>query len=157
MKISIIVAFASENRVIGANGKLPWNIKEDLSRFKRITMGHSCVVGFNTFEKLPILQGRLLIVLSKHYKINTGYAVSTSSVEEAIRIAKERGETELFCIGGEQTYRTFLPLADRIYITEVLGKYEGDTFFPPFETRKYKLQEEEKLAGLIFKIYERKE
>lgn len=155
MTISIIVAFARENRVIGAKGMLPWSIKEDLARFKSITMGHCCVVGFTTFAKLPVLKGRYLIVLSKHHKINTEYATSASSMEEAICIAKERGETELFCIGGEQTYEVFLPYTDRIYITEVFGKYEGDAFFPSFDENKYILKKEESLNCLIFKVYEK--
>jgi len=155
MKISIVVAFASENRVIGANGKLPWDIKEDLARFKSITMGHCCVVGFTTFEKLPILKGRSLIVLSKHHKIHTGYAISASNVEQAIRIAEEKEETELFCIGGEQTYKAFLPKANKIYATQILGKYDGDTFFPAFKESEYTLKEEEKLNNLIFKVYEK--
>ncbi len=156
MKISIIVAFAGKNRVIGANGILPWNIKEDLARFKSITMGHCCVVGFTTFEKLPILKGRHLIVLSKNHRISTEYATSASSVEEAICMAEQRGETELFCIGGEQTYRAFLPLVDKIYTTEILSEYEGDAFFPFFVESEYILKKEEKLDMLIFKVYERR-
>ena len=155
MKISIVVAFARENRVIGMNGTLPWSIKEDLARFKSITMGHCCVVGFTTFEKLPILKGRSLFVLSKYHKINTECAVSVSSVQEAIRMAEERGETELFCIGGEQTYKAFMPLAKKIYATEVLGQYEGDAFFPPFAESEYTLKTEERRQDIIFKVYEK--
>lgn len=156
MKISIVVAFACKNRVIGANGTLPWHIKEDLTRFKNLTMGHYCVVGFTTFEKLPHLQGRYLIVLSKHHKINTEYAISVPSVEDAISIAKHKGESELFCIGGEQTYKAFLPLADCIYTTEVLQEYAGDAFFPVFDENEYTIKKEEKLDALIFRAYVRR-
>ena len=155
MKISIIVAFASENRVIGVSGTLPWHIKEDLARFKAITMGHCCVVGFNTFATLPILQGRHLIVLSKHHSVNTASAEVTCSVEEAIHIAESRGESELFCIGGEQTYKAFLSRADKIYTTEVFGHYDGDAFFPVFDEKKYLLTAEEHCINFVFKTYEK--
>ena len=69
MEINIITAFTKKNRVIGKDGSLIWNIPEDLKRFKTLTTGHFCVVGYNTFMFLPPLPNRKLIVLSKKHKI----------------------------------------------------------------------------------------
>lgn len=156
MDISIIVAFAKHNRVIGSNGYLPWgHIKEDMQRFKECTLSHFCVVGYKTFSTLPPLKGRHLIVLSKKHSSFTSDVTFASSVREAIGIAEQNNEKELFCIGGEQIYKAFLPLANRLYITEIEGKYEGDAFFPPCNLSEYKLVKDEKRFEITFKIYER--
>jgi len=156
MNISIIVAFAKKNRLIGSEGKLLWKLPKDLKRFKSITMGHFCVVGFNTFSYLPPLPDRHLIVLSQKHKIDSSCHYYASSIHEAIDIAKSKKERELFCIGGEKTYTSFLPFADTLYITEVLGEYEGDAFFPMFDENDYNLISEERLENMIFKTYNRK-
>ena len=155
MKISIITAFSKPTRAIGKDGHLVWKLPKDMARFKSLTMGHFCVVGYNTFSTLPILPGIKLIVLSKKHKINTAGIFLASSVEMAIDIAKTQGEDELFCIGGEQIYKIFLPIADVLYITEVLEKHEGDAFFPRFCEQDYLLLSEEISLELVFKTYKK--
>ncbi|MGP1438923.1 MAG: dihydrofolate reductase [Treponema sp.] len=156
MKINIITAFTQKNRVIGKDGILVWNIKEDLKRFKSLTMGHFCVVGYNTFVNLPPLPNRHLIVLSQKHCIKQEGILVASSKQEAIDIVKKHGATELFCIGGQKTYESFLSIAATLYITEVLEEYEGDSFFPMFNQDEYHLIEEIPLEKLIFKTYQKK-
>lgn len=155
MNISIVVAFAKKNRLIGSLGHLLWKLPKDLARFKKLTMDHFCVVGFNTFYYLPPLQGRHLIVLSKKHKIDNPIHYYASSIDEAIDIAKSKNETELFCIGGEKTYTAFLPLAHTLYITEVLGEYKGDAFFPIFNECDYTLISKKRIENMIFKTYKK--
>ncbi|MGP1440300.1 MAG: dihydrofolate reductase [Treponema sp.] len=156
MKINIITAFTQKNRVIGKDGSLIWNIPEDLKRFKALTMGHFCVVGYNTFIGLPPLPNRKLIVLSKNHVIEKEGLFIARTKEEAIDIVKNYGATEFFCIGGQKTYECFLPIANTLYITEVLEEYEGDAFFPVFNKNEYNLIEEIRLEKIVFKTYQKK-
>ena len=156
MEINIITAFTKKNRVIGKDGSLIWNIPEDLKRFKTLTTGHFCVVGYNTFMFLPPLPNRKLIVLSKKHKIERESVFVASCQEEAIDIANCHGVSELFCIGGQKVYECFLPIANTLYITEVLEEYEGDTFFPEFERDKYDIIEETFSEKAVFKTYQKK-
>ena len=157
MDISIIVAFTKKHKVIGMQERLPWGyIKEDMQRFKERTLSHYCVVGNNTFKTLPPLTGRHLIVLSRTQKSSAFDVIFASSVKDAIDIAKKNAEKELFCIGGAQVYKAFLPFANRLYITEIADEYEGDTFFPSFNINEYELVENIKIPTVTFKIYERR-
>lgn len=156
MEINIITAFTKKNRVIGKDGHLIWHIPEDLTRFKTLTMNHFCVVGYNTFVFLPPLPNRHLIVLSKKHKIEKEGVFVATSRDEAIDIAMRHGQTELFCIGGQKVYECFLPIANTLYITEVLKEYDGDTFFPVFNRDDYNLIEEIKLEKVVFKTYKKK-
>ena len=156
MKVNIITAFTKKNRVIGKDGYLIWSIPEDLKRFKTLTMGHFCVVGYNTFIGLPPLPNRKLIVLSKNHNIKKEGIFVARTQGEAIDIVKKEGAKEVFCIGGQKIYECFLPIANTLYITEVLEEYEGDTFFPVFNENEYNLIEEVKLEKIVFKTYQKK-
>jgi len=156
MKVNIITAFTKKNRVIGKDGYLIWSIPEDLKRFKTLTMGHFCVVGYNTFIGLPPLPNRKLIVLSKNHNIKKEGIFVARTQGEAIDIVKKEGAKEVFCIGGQKIYECFLPIANTLYITEVLEEYEGDTFFPVFNENEYNLIEEIKLEKIVFKTYQKK-
>ena len=156
MKINIITAFTKKNRVIGKDGYLIWSIPEDLKRFKTLTMGHFCVVGYNTFIGLPPLPNRKLIVLSKNHNIKKEGIFVARTQGEAIDIVKKEGAREVFCIGGQKIYECFLPIANTLYITEILEEYEGDTFFPVFNENEYNLIEEIKLEKIVFKTYQKK-
>jgi len=123
--ITIIVARA-RNGVIGHEGKLPWHLPADLKRFKALTMGSVMVMGRKTFESLPgLLPGRRHIVLTRDPSWRAEGAEVTHSVEEARRLA---GTERISVIGGAEIFRMFLPLADRIELTEVLADVPGDTF-----------------------------
>jgi dihydrofolate reductase len=122
--ITLVVARAS-NGVIGKDGGLPWHISADLKRFKVLTMGTVLVMGRKTFESLPgILPGRRHIVLSQDPDWRPEGIEVTQSVEQALALA---GDEPVSVIGGAHIFRLFLPLADRIELTEVLGDVAGDT------------------------------
>jgi len=125
--ITLVVARAT-NGAIGRGGKLPWHLPADLKRFKRLTMGSVMVMGRKTFDSLPgLLPGRRHVVLTRDLRWRADGAEVAHSVEEALRMA---GEERVSVIGGADIFALFLPLADRIELTEVLDDVAGDTFMP---------------------------
>lgn len=127
--ISIIVAVA-ENNAIGKNNKLLWYIPEDLKRFKRLTSGHTIIMGKNTWESLPNhpLPNRRNIVITDNPNDHFEGAEMVSSIEEALALCSK--EEENFVMGGASIYQQFLPITDRLYLTKVHKSFDGDTFFP---------------------------
>ncbi|MCW8859399.1 MAG: dihydrofolate reductase [Deltaproteobacteria bacterium] len=156
MLISIIAAMA-KNRVIGNQGQLPWHLPTDLRRFKHLTMGHTLLMGRQTFEAIGhALPGRRTIILSR----NTDYQAQGCEVVDNIRLALQlaEGAEHLFICGGAEIYRQTLQLAERIYLTELDIAVEGDAFFPElrageFQTR-YCEQSDDKIS-YQFSILER--
>jgi dihydrofolate reductase len=125
--ITIVVARA-QNGVIGRDGTLPWHIPADLKRFKALTMGSVMVMGRKTFDSLPgLLPGRRHIVLTRDCEWRPEGVEVAHSLEEALRLA---GEEPVSVIGGAEIFATFLPLAQRIELTEVVGDVPGDTVMP---------------------------
>jgi len=137
-KISIIVAIA-ENNAIGKNNELLWHIPEDLKRFKKLTTGHTVVMGKNTYLSLPIkpLPNRRNIVISDNKSDNFEGCEMAFSIKEAIN--KFDQDKENFIIGGGMVYRSFLPLADKLYITKVHKSFDADTFFPDIDNSQWNL------------------
>jgi dihydrofolate reductase len=130
-RISIIVAYAA-NRVIGRDGKMPWHLSEDLKRFRRLTMGHHIVMGRKTWGSIGrLLPGRKHVIVSR----KSGYDVPGAKVVDSLEaaVAAARDDSEIFVIGGGEIYALVLPIADRIYATEIARRYEGDTHFPELE------------------------
>lgn len=124
-RITLVVARA-QNGVIGRDGKLPWHLSADLKRFKALTMGSVMVMGRRTFESLPgLLPGRRHIVLTRDPQWQADGAEVASDLGDALRLA--HGE-RLSVIGGADIFRLFLPIADRVELTEVLDDVPGDTF-----------------------------
>ena len=132
MRLSLIVAM-SRNRVIGDRGRLPWSLPGDLARFRRLTMGHTVIMGRQTYQSLGgPLPGRTNVVLSRSGKFDPPVGVERcDSLEAAIR--RHDADDEVFVIGGQEVYRQALPIADRICLTLVDGDYEGDAVFPEFD------------------------
>ncbi len=125
--ITIVVARA-QNGVIGREGKLPWHIPADLKRFKALTMGSVMVMGRKTFESLPgLLPGRRHVVLTRDREWSAPGAEAAHSIEEAIQLA---GPEPVSVIGGAGIFALFLPIANRVELTEVLTEIEGDTVMP---------------------------
>ena len=122
--ITLVVARA-QNGVIGRDGGLPWHLPADLKRFKALTMGSAMVMGRTTFESLPgLLPGRRHIVITRDPDWNAPGAEVAHSIEEALQLA--HGE-RLSVIGGANVFEQFLPLADKVELTEVLADASGDT------------------------------
>lgn len=125
----IAIAAMSRNRVIGADGKIPWHLSEDLKFFKRTTLGHIILMGRKTYDSLgKPLPGRENWVVSRTAEI-PGVRVFNDLTE----IPNPTDGRELFVIGGAQLYEALLPNCAEIYLTLVDREVEGDTFFPAFE------------------------
>ncbi|EJN15089.1 dihydrofolate reductase [Bradyrhizobium sp. YR681] len=133
MEIVFVVAIA-ENGVIGAGGAMPWRMKSDMQRFKALTIGKPVIMGRKTFESLRRpLPGRTNIVITRDADYRAAGAVVTTSSADAGAVALgdalRRSVTEIAVIGGAEIYRRWLDRADRLEITEVHARPEGDTHF----------------------------
>lgn len=138
IKLSLIVARA-RGGVIGVKGDLPWHLSDDLKAFKKTTLGCPLIMGRKTWESLPFkpLPGRENIVLTGDWQYEAigarVYSSFAPAMNAAKAIARKGGLEEVFVIGGASVYAKALPLADRLYITEVDADVEGDAHFPEFE------------------------
>jgi dihydrofolate reductase len=128
--IIIIIAAMSRNRVIGRGGGIPWQLPEDLRRFRELTTGHTVIMGRRTFETIGHpLPHRRNIVITRQPGYAAAGCIMAGSLEEALRLAGQ--EQEVFICGGGEIYRQALPLAQRIYLTQLDCTVAGDTLFPP--------------------------
>ncbi|MBI1365355.1 MAG: hypothetical protein GC153_05300 [Alphaproteobacteria bacterium] len=137
MRIALVVA-AARNGVIGANGGLPWRISDDLKWFKTSTMGKPVIMGRKTFDSIgKPLPGRENIVITRSRDWRADGVSAAFSLSDALRQAGEAaarsGAEEICVIGGAEIFRAALPLADRVYFTEVESAVEGDVYFPPLD------------------------
>src|SRR6476620_6316652 len=134
MEIVFVVAIA-ENGIIGAGNAIPWRLKSDMARFKALTIGKPVIMGRKTFESLPRrpLPGRTNIVITRDADYRANGAIVTTSAADAGAVARgdalRRSVTEIAVIGGAEIYRQWLDRADRLEITEVHARPEGDTHF----------------------------
>lgn len=136
---SLIVAM-SENHTIGRDGDLPWRLSSDLKRFKRLTMGHSIVMGRKTWESIGRpLPGRTMIVVTRRVDYTADDVVVVPNLETAFEVAMD--DEEVFVIGGGDIYRQAIDLVDRLYLTMVHAKVEGDTSFPELDHNRWRLIE----------------
>jgi len=118
---------------IGKDNRLPWHLSSDLKRFKQLTLGHHLLMGRKTYETIGRpLPGRTTIVITRNPQYQAAGCLVAPSLEEALGLARENGETEAFIAGGGEIFTLALPLADRIYLTRVHAQVEADVFFPPF-------------------------
>ncbi len=157
--VSIVVAFAG-NGVIGRDGGLPWHLPSDLRRFRELTSERAVIMGRRTFESLPEryrpLPNRRNVVLSA----SGGWRAEGAEVFPDLRSALDACGGDCFVIGGELAYRDALPLAERVYATEVEGEIDGDACFPALAHSEWRRVEQgERLVendhGFSFCVYER--
>lgn len=135
MLISAIVATDRHN-VIGKDNEIPWYLPADLSYFKRVTLDHHIIMGRGTFRSIgrPLPKRTNIVITRDPFFTSDGVLVA-HSVEEALNLAYDRGESEAFIIGGGQLFRETAELWDRLYLTEVGLEVEGgDTFFPALQS-----------------------
>lgn len=131
MNISMIAAMAND-RVIGKNNQMPWHLPADLQHFKRITLGKPVIMGRKTYQSIgKALPGRRNIVISRQ-TLHLPDAETVNSVEQALQLLA--GCEEVMIIGGGEIYRQCLPLADRLYLTQIALETDGDAFFPDYES-----------------------
>lgn len=147
MTISIIVAMTAD-RVIGRDNTLPWRLPADLRRFKRLTLGHHLVVGRKTWESIGRpLPGRKMVVITRQRDFRADGVEVVHSVDDALAVARENGEDEVFIAGGEEIYRQTLARAHRLYLTRVHATIEGDAFFPECDAAAWTEVEREDRAA----------
>jgi len=140
--IIALIAAIDEAGGIGKDGGLPWHLSDDLKNFKRLTMGRHLLMGRKTYETVAgKLSGRNLIVLSRDPEFAAEDALVAHSIEEGLSVAREKGEEELFVIGGAEIYSQALPLATRFYRTRVHAQVETDTFFPNYDEDQWQVIE----------------
>lgn len=163
MILSLIAAVANNN-VIGKDNTLIWHLPADLKHFKKLTMGHSLIMGRKTFESIgKPLPGRKTIILTqqKHYRVD-GCSV-VNSFKEALGLVKD--QQEVFVAGGAQVYEEAIKMVQtrRIYLTRVFACFDGDAFFPEIDQSKWALfqrsdhQPDEKNAlHYSFQLWKRK-
>ena len=144
--ISIIVAIA-ENRAIGKDMRLLWHLSDDLKRFKKLTTGHTLIMGRNTFLSLPngALPNRRHIVITDQAEESFDGCEMARSIEESIALAGS--ETECFVIGGGMVYSQFLPVVGKLYLTQVHASFEADTFFPEIDFSQWEALVTEKVEA----------
>ena len=141
MIISIIAAM-DRKRGIGVDNKLPWRLSADLKRFRELTMGHHIIVGRKTFESIGRpLPGRRMIVVTRDVNYKAEGCDVVHSVEDAIKLAREGGESEVFICGGAEIYAQTIEIVDRMYLTFVDAEVAADTFFPEFDEREWNERE----------------
>ncbi|HEY3776776.1 MAG TPA: dihydrofolate reductase [Rhizomicrobium sp.] len=130
-RIAIVAAMAA-NRVIGANGRIPWHIGDDMRRFRQLTMGNPCIMGRKTWESLPKspLPGRLNIVVTRDKAYHAPGASVVHSLAGAIARAGAEHSDEIAVIGGADIYRVALPFADVLRLTKLDAEFAGDAHFP---------------------------
>ena len=139
--LSLLVAM-SKNRVIGKNNQLPWHLPEDLKHFKALTMGHPIIMGRKTYESIgKPLPNRSNIVISRNSDFQADGVKIVASIDDALKVAESIAEIsdtqEAFIMGGAQIYQQTLPLAQRLYITEVKKTVTGDAFFPSIDLSQW--------------------
>lgn len=169
IKISLIAGMG-ENRVIGNNNTLVWDIPKDMAWFRKKTRGKTVIMGRKTFESIGYpLPKRDNIVISRKEDFSIPKfpeVKTTSSLEDALNIAKKHAQdnnlNEVFIIGGAQIYELGLDFADRLYLTYIEKSYEGDTFFPEFDKNNWDIsyknyhEAEGNTPALTFTIYDKK-
>jgi len=147
MRISLIAA-VSDNGVIGRGGALPWRLPADLARFKRLTTGHTIVMGRRTWESIGRpLPDRRHLVLTHRAGWSAPGVERAASLDEAIDRARRAGESELFVIGGGAVYAEALGRADRLLLTRVRAEVDGDAWFPEVDWARWRLVEREARAA----------
>lgn len=154
-KISIICALAKD-RAIGYKNQLLWQIPEDMTRFKKLTVGHPVIMGWKTFASIGRpLPNRINIILCGDLDKKIENCIMCNSLEKAIVVAKETGTDEIFIIGGGSVYAQTIGIADKLYLTIVAGKYQADTFFPDYsDFKKVVFEKDGQLNGYKYKFLE---
>lgn len=156
MIISIIAAM-DEDRVIGRGNRLPWHLPVDLKRFRALTLGHPVIMGRKTYESIGRpLDGRKNIVVTRQALYQAKGCVVVRNLCSAFADCEDAGE--VFVLGGESLFRDVLPLADKLYLTVVRTRVEGDARFPaiPDELELVSCQEAQDAFPLEFRLYERR-
>ena len=152
-----MICIVGKNNAIGYKNRLLWDIPDDMEHFGKITNKRMVVMGEKTFESIgnPLPnRTNVIITLNKNYKVEGCKIVH--SLDDILKMAKQKKDEEIFIIGGGQIYKLFLPYADKLYLTLVDDEPKNvDTFFPDYSEFKNILSEEKKeYNGIKYKFVE---
>jgi dihydrofolate reductase len=132
-----LIAAVSSNGVIGAGNRLPWHLPEDLRHFRTLTSGHTVIMGRNTWDSIgKPLPARQNVVVSRRAGLRLDGAVVAHSLDKALSVADR--PDPVFVIGGEALFRSALPLASILYLTEIERAFDGDVRFPAFDRTEWR-------------------
>lgn len=141
MEIALVAAVA-KNGVIGKNNDLPWRLPDDMRFFMEKTRGHHVILGRKNYESLKPkfrpLPDRTNIVLTRQKDFSAPGCIVVNTMGEALDVCRRNGENEAMVIGGSDIYALALPVAHRLYITEIDAEVEGDVFFPDYDKTQWK-------------------
>lgn len=148
----IVIAAVARNNVVGMKGDMPWSLRGDFLHFKKLTMGHPCIMGDVTYESLPEkwrpLPGRENIVLT----FDKDYAPEGTTVfhdfERAIRYVRDKGERKAFVTGGASIYKLGIQVADTLVLTSIHRDYDGDATFPEVDFDQWQEVAREDAEGI---------
>ena len=151
----------AKNRVIGANGAIPWRLPNELQLFKRVTMGHHIIMGRKTWDSIGrLLPGRTTVIVTRQRDYAVPGAFIAHTLADAIALCTN--DDEIFVIGGAELFREALPSADRLYLTIVDATPDGDTLMPDFEITDWQLvsaenhdADDKHAHAYRFSVYER--
>ena len=134
------IAAMSRNRVIGKDNKLPWNMPNDLAYFFKITRGHHIIMGRKIFEANgKALPKRVNLVVTRNPNYNAPGCIVVESIQQALKYSESNGEAEVFIVGGGQIYEASLSITDKIYLTIIDAKIDGEVFFPELDPKSWKV------------------
>lgn len=153
--ISMIWAM-DETNLIGSNNKIPWHVKEDLIYFKNTVKGYPVVMGYNNYISMKGYYPNKKFPYFKTYVISQGPIDDEDitvvyNIEEILKLKED-----IFIVGGAYTYKQFYPYADRLYISYIQGKHEGDTYIDFFNLDEFELVSENKTQQVRYTIYNRR-
>lgn len=136
-----MIAAVAENRVIGKDNDLVWRLPDDMKFFMQKTTDHHVIMGRKNFESLPPkfspLPNRTNIVVTRQSDLKIEGTTVVNSIESALSLAKHNGEKEAFIIGGGEIYKLGLDIADTMYLTEIKHSFDGDAFFPEYDSSQW--------------------
>lgn len=137
--VVIVAGMGKDTLAIGKENGLLWHVPADMKRFKQLSMGHPVIMGRKTFESIVAilgkpLPGRTNIVVTRNTDYTYEGAITTTSLEEAFKVAAAEEPAEIHIGGGEELYRQALPYVDRLHLTFFFDDTEGDTHFPDFKS-----------------------
>ncbi len=139
---SIIAAYA-QNRVIGKDNQLIWQLPSDLKYFKKLTTGHHIIMGRKTYLSIgKPLPERTTVVITRNQDFQAPGCIVVHSLEDALGVSETK-DNEVFICGGASIYKQAIPYCDRMYITEIYQEFKGDAFFPEFDKNKWQIIKKE--------------
>ncbi|HEV8515638.1 MAG TPA: dihydrofolate reductase [Cyclobacteriaceae bacterium] len=137
-----MIAALARNGVIGKANDLPWHLPDDMKFFMQTTKGHHVIMGRKNYESLPEkfrpLPNRTSIVVTRQHDYKAPGCIVVHQLEDGVKMAAKNGEPELFIIGGSEIYKLAMPIADKLYLTEIDAEIEGDTFFPSYKKESWR-------------------